>query len=270
MPGTAPPDELRALAVELAVSAAGIALGGRRGAGAARLEHDTKSSTTDPVTASDRAAERLIRAELAHRRPTDGIVGEEERSRPGSSGLVWHVDPIDGTVNFIYGLPFWATSIAVVDERGPVAGAVCAPVLGETYSAARQQGADLNGRPLGLDGARALADSLVGTGFSYSGDVRAEQSRVLAELLPHVRDIRRLGSAALDLCMVASGRLDGYFERGLNSWDRLAGELIVTEAGGVVSGPAGGPPDGELIVASCPSVHGDLVRLVVDAIGRAG
>jgi myo-inositol-1(or 4)-monophosphatase len=270
VPGTALPETaaLRAAAVQLAEGAAGTAIAGWRPVGSADdgrrvvVPHDTKSTDTDPVTAFDRAAERWMRDQLAARFPEDGIVGEEGADHPGSSGRTWHLDPIDGTVNFVYGLPAWASSVAVVDEDGPLAGAVCAPVTGETYSAARGGGAWLGTTRIGVSSTDDLARALIGTGFAYDPAMRAAQARLLPDLLPVVRDIRRIGSAAIDLCLVACGSLDGYFERGLNSWDRLAGELIVLEAGGRVSGPGGASADDRLVVASGVGIHDALCRLV--------
>ena len=257
------PEVLRALAIELATAAGTPAYEGRRRLGVGQpVAHDTKSTPTDPVTEFDRAAEASIVDTLRVRRPDDGIVGEEGASHAGSSGLVWHIDPIDGTANFVYDLPAWCTSVAVVDDDGPLAGAVFAPVTDELFAAARGAGATLNGAPIRCSNASELAVALVGTGFNYSPGTRRRQARRLAALLPTVRDMRRYGSAALDLCFVASGRLDAYYEEHLNSWDLAAGILIASEAGAVTSNFADGPADTEAVVAAAPGVHRALVELI--------
>lgn len=230
-------DALGELATDLAVEAGRLALVRRRALGAGRrVAHDTKSSAVDPVTDVDREVERLVVDRLRADRPDDAIVGEEGADDTGTSGIEWHVDPIDGTVNFVYDLPFWCTSIAAVRDGHPVAGAVYAPVVDEVFSAVAGAGARLNGSPIRVSDATDLATSLVATGFSYHLDAhRRVQAERIAGVLPHVRDIRRAGSAALDLVTVACGRLDGYFEEFVNSWDIAAGALVVTEAGGTVT-----------------------------------
>ncbi len=257
--------ELRELAVELAASAGALALDGRRSLGIGQtVAHDTKSTPTDPVTEFDRAAEALIVDTLRSRRPDDSIVGEEGADHVGSSGLVWHIDPIDGTANFVYDLPAWCTSVAVVDEHGPLAGAVFAPVTDELFSAARDAGATLNGAPIHCSTASELPTALIATGFNYSPTTRERQARRLASLLPRVRDVRRYGSAALDLCFVAAGRFDAYFEEHLNSWDLAAGVLIASEAGAVTSNLSGGPADTGAVVAAAPQLHAALVDLIAE------
>ncbi|MFN8080276.1 MAG: inositol monophosphatase family protein [Kineosporiaceae bacterium] len=233
----------------------------------------TKSSPTDVVTAMDRAAEQLI-TDLVHQaRPDDALFGEEAggvAGRPGrSSGLTWVIDPIDGTVNYLYGLPAYAVSVAVVtgDPRRPggwraLAGCVHNPVSGETWTAIAGHGAWLDGRRLPTRSAPSLDGALVGTGFGYRPERRREQAEVVSALLPLVRDIRRIGSAALDLCAVATGRLDAFYERGLNVWDIAAGQLVVTEAGGLVLGPGGGPPSPELVVVGPPPLAETLRELI--------
>lgn len=256
-------DDLRRLAEELARAAGELALEGRRGLGPGRrARHDTKSSATDPVTEFDRAAERLLVDELSRRRPDDELVGEEGARRPGSSGLAWHLDPIDGTANFVYDLPAWCSSVAVVDEHGSLAGAVFVPVTGELFSAARGAGATLDGQPIRSSDATELEQALVATGFSYLPERRRRQAELIAELVPHVRDIRRLGSAAIDLCLVAAGRVDAYYERHLNSWDLAAGVLIAAEAGAATSDLAGGPASSEITVAASRGIHHELVALL--------
>jgi myo-inositol-1(or 4)-monophosphatase len=256
-------DDLRTLAAELAVRAGTTALEGRRRLGVGQpVAHDTKSTPTDPVTEFDRAAEAVIVDTLRERRPDDSIVGEEGAGHAGSSGLVWHIDPIDGTVNFVYDLPAWCTSVAVVDEHGPLAGAVFVPVTDELFSAARGGGATRNGVRISCSSATDVAMALVATGFNYSPDMRRPQARRLAALLPQVRDVRRFGSAALDLCMVACGRLDAYYEEHLNSWDLAAGVLIASEAGATTSNFAGGVADSDATVAAAPAIHGALLDLI--------
>ncbi len=260
---TEPTTALRALAAELATSAGSSAHEGRRRLGVGQpVEHQTKSTPTDPVTEFDRAAETLIVDALQLRRPHDSIVGEEGAGHTGTSGLEWHIDPIDGTVNFVYDLPAWCTSVAVVDRYGPLAGAVYVPVTDELFSAARGAGATRNGEPIHCSSSADLPMALIGTGFNYSPSTRERQAERLARLLPHVRDMRRYGSAALDLCMVACGRLDAYFEEHLNSWDLAAGVLIAAEAGATTSNFAGGPADTDAVVAAAPDLHRALVELL--------
>jgi myo-inositol-1(or 4)-monophosphatase len=259
------PIELRDLAADLARRAGSAALAGRRRLGVGQpMAHDTKSTPTDPVTEHDRAAEELIVGALRDLRPDDSIVGEEGASHIGSSVYSWHVDPIDGTVNFVYDLPAWCTSVAVVDQQGPLAGAVYAPVTDELFSAARGAGATLNGAPIHCSRAGDLSMALIGTGFNYSPDARRHQARRVAALLPEVRDIRRYGSAALDLCMVACGRLDAYFEEHLNSWDLAAGILIAAEAGATTSDLDGGTADERASVACSPDLHRALLDTIAD------
>ncbi len=256
--------ELRQLAEDLARRAGMQALDGRRALAGGAVSHVTKSTPTDPVTEFDRAAERLIVEALLTDRPDDSIVGEEGAGHTGTSGLEWHLDPIDGTVNFVYGIPAWSTSVGVVDADGGVAGAVYVPVTDELFSAGRGQGATLNGEPIHCSAPADLATSLVGTGFNYSPDVRAEQAVRVAALLPIVRDIRRFGSAAIDLCSVASGRLDVYFEEFLHSWDLAAGLLICHEAGASSSDFAGGPARPAEVVVAAPTVHAEMLATLRD------
>jgi fructose-1,6-bisphosphatase/inositol monophosphatase family enzyme len=261
-------EALRSLACELATRAGALALDGRRRLVTGQpVEHDTKSTPTDPVTEFDRAAEALIVETLRERRPDDSIVGEEGAGHAGTSGLEWHIDPIDGTVNFVYDLPAWCTSVAVVDAEGPLAGAVFVPVTDELFAAARDGGATRNDRPIHCSSASDVSTALIGTGFNYSPATRARQAERLAALLPLVRDVRRFGSAALDLCMVACGRLDAYYEEHLNSWDLAAGVLIASEAGAITSDFHGGAAGTSATVASAPGVHAKLLELIaaVDA-----
>lgn len=251
------------LAEDLAVKAGAGALASRLSLGVGqRVGYDTKSSPTDPVTEFDRAAERVIVDAIRAHRPDDAIVGEEGADQAGTSGLEWHIDPIDGTANFVYGLGAWCTSVAVLDVQGPLVGAVYAPVTDELYSAARDAGATLNGAAIHCSPATDLGHSLLGTGFSYSADRRARQAARLAQLIGDVRDVRRFGSAALDLCFVASGRLDAYFEEFLNSWDLAAGILIAGEAGATTSNLAGGVAGTDSTVAAAPGIHQALLEAI--------
>ncbi|QTE31519.1 inositol monophosphatase family protein [Pengzhenrongella sicca] len=228
----------------------------------------TKSSAVDPVTEMDLAAEALLRSLLAEHRPDDAILGEEGDFHPGSSGLTWVLDPIDGTVNYLYGIPAYAVSVAVV-AGGPdpatwtaVAGAVHSVTDGRTWTAGRGLGSYLDGRPLRANAARPLAESLVGTGFGYTLARRTEQGRLVAEVLPLVRDIRRIGAASLDLCSIATGGLDLYYERGLKPWDLAAGALIAQEAGAVVTGLHGAPASEQMLVAGPPASVAALVAFL--------
>ncbi|HEX5493130.1 MAG TPA: inositol monophosphatase family protein [Mycobacteriales bacterium] len=260
------------LAVELACRAGALVRRGRAavdpdGTGvdlAARLGVDTKSSPTDVVTEMDRASERMLSAELRARRPDDAILGEEGAASDGSSGVRWLVDPIDGTVNYLYGLPVYAVSVAAEVNGRVVAGAVHNPESGETFRAVRGGGAWLGDRRLTGPAVASLDQALVGTGFSYDAAVRAEQARVVAALLPRVRDVRRLGAASLDLCFAAAGRLDAYFERGLSPWDYAAGCLVAREAGLVVHGLRGRPAGPWFVLAAGAGVAGDLAGRLED------
>lgn len=238
--------------------------------------HATKSSPVDVVTAMDLASEDLLRRRIAQLRPGDGILGEEQGYEPGTTGVTWVVDPIDGTVNYLYGLASWSVSVAAVvgpPGTGPgvapdpqtwtaLAAAVHAPADGRTFLAGRGQGATLDGTPLTVNEPKALELSLVGTGFGYLVQRRRAQAAIVAELLPLVRDIRRLGSAALDLCAVAAGGLDLYYERGLAPWDLAAGALVAQEAGAVVTGLQGRAAGPEMTVAGAPGTIEALVTFL--------
>ncbi|HET7379964.1 MAG TPA: inositol monophosphatase family protein, partial [Gaiellales bacterium] len=215
------PDQLEALALE-AATAAGDLLLERFSGPPTGVER--KSSSTDMVSDADRDAERLIRDILLHARPGDAILGEEGGEQAGGSGLLWVVDPLDGTTNYLYREPIWAVSIACEDADGALAGVVLHPCMGEAFAAVRGGGARRNGRPIRVSDQAELSRSLIGTGFSYAPQVREEQARSLVEILPRVRDVRRAGSAAIDLAWVACGQLDGYYELGTHRWDRAAGE----------------------------------------------
>ncbi|MCF3132011.1 inositol monophosphatase family protein [Streptomyces olivochromogenes] len=229
----------------------------------------TKSSPIDVVTEMDIAAEKLITDLIADRRPGDGFLGEEGASIEGTSGIRWVIDPLDGTVNYLYGLPTWAVSIAAEQDGETVVGVVAAPMRGETYRAVRGGGAWATGawdgeRRLSCRPAPPLDQALVSTGFNYVSEVRAHQAAVAARMIPLLRDIRRGGSAAVDLCDVAAGRLDGYYERGLNAWDYGAGDLIAREAGALTGGRPGDRPSPALTVAGTPGVFEPLQRLLED------
>ena len=221
--------DLSELCIELAVEAASTAASGR--SHQPTFTSATKSSATDLVTPFDQAAERFIRAQLSTQRPHDGIIGEEESDLTGTSGLTWIVDPIDGTTNFVFGLPAWGCSIAVARGDQLLAGAVHIPALSETYSATSGQGARCNGSVIAASATSSFETALIATGFSYHPQRRARQGTTVARLLPQVRDIRRSGSAAYDLCCVAAGTVDGYYEENLSLWDIAAGALIAREAG---------------------------------------
>lgn len=231
----------------------------------------TKSSPTDVVTASDTAVETLVRRLLAQLRPGEPVVGEEQGGEAGGSGTAWVVDPIDGTVNYLYGFPWYAVSVAAVRGGVTLAGAVAEPVSGRLWTAARGDGATCDGRPLRVSGAGDLALSLLGTGYAYGAARRERQARFVARLLPRVRDVRRAGSAALDLCAVAAGWLDAYVEHGTNWWDWAAAALLAEEAGAVlrVPGPPGvaAPDDGlgaDAVLAAAPGIAAELAELLRD------
>jgi myo-inositol-1(or 4)-monophosphatase len=223
----------------------------------------TKSTPTDPVTAADRAAERLVVETLLAARPGDGVLGEEGGGRDGTSGVRWIVDPIDGTVNFLYGIPAYAVSLAAEVDGEIVAGVVRNVATGEEWTAVRGGGAYRDGVRLTGSAETRLDRALVGTGFAYDAERRRHQARVLLDVLPVVRDVRRFGSAALDLCGVAEGRLDAYYERGLAPWDLAAGGLIAAEAGLVVTGLSGRPAGESMTVAAPPALHRPLHDLLV-------
>lgn len=222
-------------------------------------EVTSKTSATDPVSEADRTAERTVAELLEAERPEDGILAEEGSARPARSGRRWVVDPLDGTVNFLYRFPAWCVSIALLDDRGALVGVVHDPLRGETWTAERGRGAFLGGQRLLLAEAPPLERALVATGFSYSPDLRARQGQTVARLLPQVRDIRRAGAAALDLAWLAAGRVDAYYERGLKPWDWAAGRLIAEEAGAAVAELPGQPYG---IAVAHPRLLGALLELV--------
>jgi myo-inositol-1(or 4)-monophosphatase len=220
----------------------------------------SKTSATDLVGDADRAAERAIAEILDRERPSDGRIAEEGGERAGTSGMRWVVDPLDGTTNYLWGIPNWAVSIAVCDADGPIAAVVMHPGARNTFVALRGGGAWLGTRRLQMSSPPDLAYALVGTGFNYSAAERQRQAEILVRVLPRVRDIRRFGAAALDLAWVAAGRLDAFFERGVHEWDWMAGRLLVTEAGGAVRVlDAAGPRP-----AGIAAAHPGLIEAVVE------
>jgi myo-inositol-1(or 4)-monophosphatase len=260
--------DLLALTLDIATQAGELALRRKReGVEVAA----SKSAPEDIVTHADRETEALIRSLIADARPNDGFFGEESDASAGSSGLTWVVDPIDGTVNFLYGIPAWSVSVCVVEgEADPaswraLAGVVTGPASGETFRASAGGGAWLGDRPLEVNRDVELPLALVGTGFSYSSETRAWQAGVLDTLLPRVRDIRRLGSAALDLSFVAAGRMDAHFERGLNPWDHAAGALIAREAGARVGGFRGAAESKAMTIAAAPGLFEALESALIEA-----
>lgn len=247
--------ELLEVAEEAARAAASVLLDHRgKVAGSVRA----KSSPTDPVTEADLAAEEAIRRVIAERRPDDTVVGEEGEERTGSSGLRWVVDPLDGTVNYIYGIPFWCVSVAC---EGRV-GVVFDPVAGECFTAAVDGQAELNGAEAAPTMADELDRCLLATGFGYDAEVRRGQAETVAGMLPLVRDMRRGGSAALDMAWLAAGRFDAYYERGVNEWDIAAGRIICEAAGLEVRDLAsdGDRPAG--VMACAPALAGQLQALL--------
>ncbi|OLR91077.1 inositol monophosphatase family protein [Actinokineospora bangkokensis] len=225
----------------------------------------TKSTRTDVVTAADRAAEDLIRTRLADLRPGDAFLGEESGATAGD-GVTWVVDPIDGTVNYLYGYPWYAVSVAAQVGGTSVAGVVVEPATGRRWTAVKGEGAWLDGHPLRVNEPDSLAQSLLATGFPYSAPRRAAHGAVVARLLDQVRDIRRGGSAALDLCAVAAGWLDAYCERGTNPWDWAAGALIAAEAGAQVTLPGEDPELGpDTVLAAAPTIATDLRQALITA-----
>ena len=255
------PIGLMNLAARIARRAGDLVNEGRR---QGDLAADTKSSATDMVTKWDRLSERTIVDAIREARPDDGIVGEEGTDVSSRSGVSWLIDPIDGTTNFMYGLSGYAVSIAAVDTEGSLAGVVYLPATRELFAAARGHGSWLGGRRLACSNVSEPATALIGTGFSYTAARRAEQGERIGRLLPRVRDIRRLGAAAPDLCFVADGRIDAYFEENLSPWDLAAGILVATEAGAIASDFSGGPPRPAEVLVAPPSLHPHLVRLLAD------
>jgi fructose-1,6-bisphosphatase/inositol monophosphatase family enzyme len=247
-------DALLALATTIALEAGGL-LAERLRTASELVE--TKSTITDMVTQVDRDSEALLVGRILAERPGDAILGEEGGERTGTSGVRWVLDPLDGTTNYLYGYPVFAVSVAVEVDGEPCIGVVHDAARGETFAAAHGRGALVGGRPASVSDKTDLATALVGTGFSYARDDRARQAQTLTRVLPQVRDVRRAGAAALDLCWVGCGRLDGFYERGLQPWDLAAGSVIVREAGGRTTRLRDGT-----IVAAGPGLFDPLVSLV--------
>ncbi len=260
------PDELMRIARDLASEAAALIIDGR-----ARAEvSSTKSSPIDIVTQMDVGAEQLLRERLGQLRPHDAILGEEGEDVAGTSGITWVLDPIDGTVNYLYGLPHFAVSVAAVEgeptpERWTALAGAVHDGSGASWSAARGGGAWRNGQPLRRQFAPELSGTLLATGFQYVAERRARQGQIVAAMLSQVRDIRRLGAASVDLCLVAAGQLDAYYEHGLRPWDFAAAALIAQEAGVRVAGIDGGAADERLLIAAMPDTWEPLRSALVDA-----
>ena len=259
-------DELEPLALSIAREAGALILE-RRVAGVEIAE--TKSSATDIVTAADQASENLIRDRILAARPDDSVLGEEGSQVSGGTGVRWVVDPIDGTVNYAHGIPNYAVSIGVELDGETVVGVVLNPAQGLEYTARRGGGAFCNGSPIRVAEPVEVAQSVVGTGFNYSPELRVVQARTVAAMLPRVADIRRFGSCALDLCAVAEGSLDGYVEEGIGgAWDYTAGALVATEAGAevqVLTGVAG-----RILVTAAPRASYPRFRALLEDCGFTG
>jgi myo-inositol-1(or 4)-monophosphatase len=251
--------ELLAVAEEAARAAAAVLVerfGGRQRPAA------TKSTPTDPVGEADLEATRAIGDVLARRRPDDAVLGEESGEATGTTGLRWVVDPLDGTVNYLFGIPQWAVSVACEDGDGALAGIVLDPLRDEAWTATRSGPARLNGTEVRASDRDELARALVGTGFGYDAEVRAVQAATMAALLPRVRDVRRAGAAALDLAWAAGGRLDAFYERGVKAWDVAAGRLLCRRSGLVVRELPAAPPQGPGILVAPAGIAGALAEMV--------
>jgi myo-inositol-1(or 4)-monophosphatase len=252
-------DALLDLATRLATAGGDLAQSMRVG-----IEVDeTKSSLTDVVTAADKAVERLLVDGIRAERPDDGLLGEEGAATDGTTGVRWVIDPIDGTVNYLWGIPQWAVCIGVEFDGEAVVGVVNDPSKGELWTAVKGGGSWLNGQPLACSTKADLATSVVATGFGYDARRRLAQARMLPSLLPVVADIRRLGAGALDLCNVAAGRVAAYYEQGTSPWDRCAGGLVATEAGARLGGLRGAPASYDLVLCAAPGVWDELHDLLV-------
>ncbi len=246
------PEDLLALALRIAKEAGDMLMKRPE-----TFDISVKSTAIDFATQMDLASEKHIVSALLAARPNDGIIGEEGASRPSTSGITWVIDPVDGTVNYLYAVPGWNVSIGAKDESGRLVGVVHAPTVNSTWSAIRGKGAWFNGAPITCNDPISLDRALIGTGFAYDVSDRVEQGRILASLLPQIRDLRRMGSAAVDLCYVAMGTFDGYYELGLKEWDAAAGALIAQEAGAIVS-----VTEGDVTICAGPTLHPQLARAV--------
>ena len=250
--------DLRDLAIRI-TTAAGELLRDRFGGPQAGLS--AKSSRTDLVSDADRDAEALIVDMLRRERPDDGLLGEEGGSVDGASGIRWLVDPLDGTINYLWGIPHWSVSVAATGPDGDLVGVVHDPMRGETFSAVAAD-ARLDGERLVLTPSDDLSEALVGTGFSYVAEQRSHQATLLVDWLPQVRDVRRFGSAALDLAWVAAGRLDGFYETGLSPWDWAAGAMLVRAAGGTVTHLPAEPGGADGVLAARPGLAAPLLGVL--------
>jgi myo-inositol-1(or 4)-monophosphatase len=255
-------DELLGLATTVAARAASLLVDGLL---LARTDVGTKSSPTDMVTEIDRASEQLIVDAIRTVRPDDGVLGEEGADDSGTSGVRWIIDPIDGTTNYLYAHPGFAVSVAAEVDGIAAVGVVHDPLHGDVFHAARGRGACRNNEPIHVSSKADLATALVATGFAYDPERRRLQAAVLTDVLPRIRDVRRMGAASVDLCSVACGRVDAYYERGLSPWDLAAGSLIATEAGALVGDLEGGPPSGDFVLAANPTLFVPMRSLLVSA-----
>jgi myo-inositol-1(or 4)-monophosphatase len=257
------PHELLSVAVEAAEAAGNLLLEGLdRVVGA---DAHTKTTATDMVTEMDHSSEALLARTIRAVRPDDAFMGEEGTSGTGTTGVRWVVDPLDGTTNYLYGFPSWGVSVAAELDGDVIVGVVHDPVHRDMFTAVRDAGASRNRQPLRVSGPPDLATALAATGFGYDTDVRRSQAEELVHILPNVRDIRRAGAASLDLCWLATGRVDLYYERGLQPWDWAAGSLIAQEAGALVT-----RLEDATLVASAPHLHEPLLRLITEAKAHAG
>jgi len=221
-----------------------------------KFDLDEKSGVFDFATQMDHESEKLIVSEILAARPDDGLIGEEGANRESKSGVTWVIDPIDGTVNYLYDIPGWCISIAAKDRDGGLAGVVYSPATQSLWKAHRGGGAFLNGNPIKCNDPVALNRALVGSGFAYDLEKRKIQAALIARLLPEIRDLRRLGACAVDMCHVASGSLDAYFEAGVNEWDYAAAGLIATEAGAMISIDKGiWNGEKNMVIVAGPALH---------------
>ena len=224
-----------------------------------KFELDQKSGVFDFATQMDHESEKLIVTEILSARPHDGLIGEEGANQESKSGITWVIDPIDGTVNYLYDIPGWCISIAAKDNDGGLVGVVYSPATQSLWRASRGGGAQLNGIPIKCNDPVALDRALIGTGFAYDIEKRKIQAELIAQLLPQIRDLRRLGACAVDICHVASGSLDAYFEAGVNEWDYAAAGLIATEAGAKVSIDKGiWNGEKNMVIVAGPTLHAPL------------
>jgi myo-inositol-1(or 4)-monophosphatase len=260
-------DALVRLAVDVAEGAGHLLAAGLH---EVRTTIEHKSSATDMVTDVDRAVETYVVEQLQSQRPDDGFLGEEGAASPGTSGVRWIIDPLDGTTNYLYAFPAFTVSIAAEVDGVIAVGAVRDPSRDETFHAFRGGGAWCNGLPLPGRTPPSLDAALVATGFSYAPDRRRWQAAVLAQFLAHVRDVRRTGAASLDLCWLAAGRVDVFYERGLAPWDYAAGSVIASEAGVEVTDLDGGPPSTDIVVAARPPLAAEFCRRLVAAETAVG